>query len=262
MRRALVVLLALSSPAVALADELPACRALYKAVVFDGAVDYERLAAHPQKAACAQALDDARPEAHGAAALAFWIDAYNLLSLLAIADEPGRWSVLQDGGALFRTRTFAVAGRKLTLDEVEHDEIGRLTKDPRIEFLLSCGSRSCGLLPPDVMAKVAGSPEADPDLVKSLDASMVDGMRRWFARADNLRVRRDRGTVELGQLLQLDWHGNDFARAGITLVKLVAEALDARDPAAAKDLRAGTLRLAIHPYDWRTNRVRRTFILP
>ncbi|MEO6951043.1 MAG: DUF547 domain-containing protein [Polyangia bacterium] len=256
----MVVLLLVTGSA--FADELPACRALYKAVVFDGAVDYEKLAAHPRKAECAKALADARPEEHGAAALAFWVDAYNLLSLLAIADEPERWSVREDGGALFRTRMFSVAGRTLTLDQVEKDQIGRLTHDPRVEFLLSCGSRSCGLLAPDVMAKVTGSPEADPDIQKSLDAGMVDGMRRWFARADNLRVRRDNGTVEVGQLLQLDWHGSDFERAGITLVRLVAEALDQKDPQAAKDLRTGKLRLAIHPYDWRTNRVRRTFILP
>lgn len=262
MRRVLVALVLLASPAVSHADALPACRALYRAVVFDDAVDYERLAAHPQKAACARALADARPEAHGAAALAFWIDAYNLLSLLALADEPQRWSVVQAGDALFRTRRFAVAGQQLTLDEVERDRIGRLTHDPRVEFLLSCGSRSCGLLPPDVMAQVAGSPEADPDIRLSLDAGMVDGMRRWFARADNLRVRRDLGTVEVGQLLQLDWHGNDFERVGITLVKLVAEALDVRDPTAARDLREGKLRLAIHPYDWRINQVRRTAILP
>ena len=259
MRTVLALLLCSSS---AVAGEQPACREVYKAVVFDGAVDYDRLAAHPRKAECKKALADARPEEHGAAALAFWIDAYNLLSLLAIADEPERWSVLQDGAALFRTRTFAIAGRQLTLDQIEKDQIGRLTHDPRVEFLLSCGSRSCGLLAPDVMAKVAGSPEADPDVQRNLDAGMVEGMRRWFARDDNLRVRRDTGVVEVGQLLQLDWHGNDFERAGIALVKLVAEALDARDPAAARDLRAGTLRLAIRPYDWRTNRIRRTYFLP
>ena len=94
---------------------------------------------------------------------------------------------------------------------------------------------------------------------------MQDGMRRWFARADNLRVRRDASVVEIGQLLQLDWHGGDFERAGTPVIELVARALETRlppDPDAARDLRAGRLHLSIRPYDWRVNRLRRVYLLP
>lgn len=260
--RILAALLALASlaPTTARAD-LSACRELYASSVFDGSVDYARVAAHPQREACRQALTDARPPEQGAAALAFWVDAYNLLSILSIAAEPDRWSAQQDGKSIFRDRVFDVGGKKLTLDQIEHDEIARLTHDPRIEFLLSCGSRSCALLPPQVMSTIAGSPEVK-GAAQPFDKAMAEGMRRWFANPDNLRVNRAAGTVEIGQLLQLDWHGADFERVGILLVKLVGDALEARDPQAAKDLRKGILRLTIRPYDWRVNRVRRTYFLP
>ena len=75
-------------------------------------------------------------------------------------------------------------------------------------------------------------------------------------------MRRDRGVVEVGQLLQDDWHGSAFARAGLPVRELVAQSLAETDPTAAADLRAGKLRMSIRPYDWRTNRLRRALFLP
>ena len=247
----------LSSFAHATAPLAP-CQRLYSEVVFDGTVDYARVAAHPERPACARALAMATPPRARSAAIAFWADAYNLLTILAIADEPARWSPQQDGKALFRDRTFDIAGRTLTLDQIERDQIGPQTGDPRVEFLLSCGSRSCALLPSKLLSAELG--ESAPEA--AIDAAMADGMRRWFARPDNLRVRRQAGVVEIGQLLQLDWHGGDFVRAGTPLASLVANVLEERDSEAARDLREGRLRLQFRPYDWRVNRLRRVHALP
>src|SRR6185295_5077502 len=112
--------------------------------------------------------------------------------------------------------------QRMTLDQLERDQLGGHTRDPRVEFLLSCGSRSCGLLPHRLLS---ASAQLSNDAVT---AAMQEGMRRWFARPDNLRVRREAGVVELGQLLQLDWHGGDFERAGTPLVELVAHTLKER----------------------------------
>ena len=265
--------LALASAGVARAQAEPpatvplaACARLYDEVVHDDVVDYAAVAAHPDRDACRRALAEApAPTARtpAAAAIAFWSDAYNLLTLLAIAEDPQRWSVRQDGRALFRDRVFTVAGLRLTLDQIEHEQLAAHAKDPRVEFLLSCGARSCSLLPRGLL-----STRAAPGSDAALAAAMAEGMRRWFARPDNLRVRRqhDGGVVEVGQLLQTDWHGGDFERAGTPLVALVARALEDRggadDRAAAADLRRGALKLAIRPYDWRLNRARRVFWLP
>ncbi len=227
------------------------CGALYQRVVFNGLVDYERLGHDPDRAACRAALEQADlARASVNERLAFWANAYNMLTLLGLVDEPARWSPQQAGDSLFRDRRFLVAGRRLTLDEIEHQELASLTRDPRVEFLLSCGARSCAPLPPKLLVG------------DGLEAAMELGARRWFARRDNLRVDRDAGTVEIGQLLAPDWHGGDFERAGIPLVELVARFLGARDPAAAADLKKGRLRLVFRPYDWRMNRLPRAYPLP
>jgi hypothetical protein len=261
---ALAGLLLSRAPAMANAAALAPCARLYAAVVFDGAVDYAKVARHPDRAACERAIAEAAPpDAKApAAAVAFWSDAYNLLTMLAIADDPARYSPRQDGKQLFRDRVFVVAGQSMTLDQLEHDRLSAHTHDPRVEFLLSCGTRSCSLLP----AKLLSERGAEGSVQGAIDAAMLEGMRRWFARGDNLRVVREDGVVEVGQLLQHDWHGQDFERAGTTLVELVARALDERngpgERVAAADLRAGRLRLRVRPYDWRINHVRRVFALP
>jgi hypothetical protein len=271
--RVLTALVALSlTPALVHGGPLDACARLYgDAVHPDGSVDYARVAAHADRAACTRALAEAPAppaDAPRAQALAFWADAYNLLTMLAIADEPQRWGAQQDGKSLFRDRRFTVAGQHLTLDQLERDRLAGRAADPRVEFLLSCGSRSCALLPRRLLSASAGAPTGLTGAPgpTEIDQAMREGMRRWFARSDNLRVRRDLGVVELGQLLQRDWHGQDFERAGTSLVELVARALEDRagpgDVEAARALRAGGLRLKIRPYDWRVNRARRAYLLP
>jgi hypothetical protein len=244
-------LVILCAPAAARAEALTAsCGALYERVVFNGLVDYERLGRDPGRERCREALARADlTHASVAERVAFWANAYNLLSMLAIAEEPERWSPMQGGQALFRDRVFDIAGRSMTLAD-EEKELAKVTRDPRVEFLLSCGARSCALLPSKLVA-------AD-----GIEAAMELGARRWFARRDNLRVDRDAGVVELGQLLAPDWHGGDFDRAGTPLVSFVARFLSATDPKAAEALSAGRLRLVFRPYDWRVNRLPRAYPLP
>lgn len=100
--------------------------------------------------------DDAR--------LAFWINVYNAAaqSLLAAAPETFR-----DRSALFGADVVAVAGRDLSLDDVEHGllrgarpkwglgyvrnpfpsafiaRFGVTERDPRIHFALNCGAAAC-----------------------------------------------------------------------------------------------------------------------
>jgi hypothetical protein len=256
MRSFLFALLVVAS-ASAHAEGLDRCARLYADCVRDGFVDYTRVASHPDKEACRQTIANATPPTKSAPpdrGIAFWADVYNLVSILAISDDGQRWSPRQDGKILFRDRKFPIAGESLTLDQVERDKLAAFTHDPHVEFLLSCGSRSCAPLPSQLLSTGNGV---------AIEATMLVGMRRWFANPDNLRVRRDAGVVEVGQLLQLDWHGSDFERAGISVTKLVADALDERHEAEdAAALRSGKLHVVIRPYDWRVNRLRRAYVLP
>lgn len=96
--------------------------------------------------------------------MAFWINLYNGMIQYTLAEEPERY---EDKNTFFKTAFIQIAGRKLSLDEIEHGllrrsrnkiSLGYLPKffisrferqnrvknlDPRIHFALNCGARSC-----------------------------------------------------------------------------------------------------------------------
>jgi hypothetical protein len=119
-----------------------------------------------------EALADLESEALAAALdtdgsrVAFWTNIYNAATQRALADDPGQY---ESRRAFFSTPLVTVAGRTLSLDEIEHGILRRshsvLTlgylrtpgpfrdgyidthapdeRDPRIHFALNCGADSC-----------------------------------------------------------------------------------------------------------------------
>jgi hypothetical protein len=127
------------------------------------------------------------------AAIAFWIDAYNAITLDVVAGAGQIQSIRElDGGQLWTTRSFRVAGAMRTLDDVENQ--ARSFGDPRVHAALNCASRGCAPLAP--RAYRAATIEAD------LDAAA----RRW---AGSTAVRVDGDRVVLSQVF--DWYALDFA---------------------------------------------------
>jgi hypothetical protein len=226
---------------------LAACRAMLEHVHDDG-VDYRGLASDPKRPECEHELADARPDRlPKREALAFWINAYNLATLTLVAANASRWSVRQDGRAVFADERARVAGQRLTPDDIEHEKIARLSSDPRIEFVLSCATRGCGLLPRELVS------------ARNLDRLLDEGESRFFARPWNLEVDRHGRRVWTSQLLAPDWAGGAFLRSGQPIEQVVARHLPEPD---ARALREGRLRLGFRPYDWRLNRLREGYGLP
>ncbi|MFB6311831.1 MAG: DUF547 domain-containing protein [Salinirussus sp.] len=103
------------------------------------------------------------------ARLAFWINCYNATAHRALRANPQRY---QDRRAFFGAELLTVAGRTLSLDDVEHDVLRRgypkwtlgylrwpfradlearlcpSKRDPRIHFALNCGAESCPIIRP------------------------------------------------------------------------------------------------------------------
>jgi hypothetical protein len=149
--------------------------------------------------------DDAR--------LAFWVNVYNAAaqSLLTAAPETFR-----DRSALFGADIVAVAGRRLSLDDVEHgllrgarpkwglgyvrnpfpsafvDRFGVTGRDPRIHFALNCGAAAC----PPIAAYSRQGVDAELDLATE---SYLEGEATYDAAA---------GVVYAPRLLL--WYVGDF----------------------------------------------------
>ena len=79
---------------------------------------------------------------------AFWINAYNLLTLDLIVDHPQISSIRElHNGEPWKKESFVVSGQSITLDEIEH-KILRPLGDPRIHAAINCASKGCPPLQP------------------------------------------------------------------------------------------------------------------
>ncbi|MCB9741673.1 MAG: DUF547 domain-containing protein [Alphaproteobacteria bacterium] len=125
--------------------------------------------------------------------MAFWINAYNALTVDMMAENPGVGSIRDlDGGDPWSKRSFTVAGRQVTLNAIEH-EILRPMGDARIHAAVNCASIGC---PP--LRRHAFTPDG-------LDAQLEKASRGWVI-ANAVSVGE--GEVKLNQIF--DWYGDDF----------------------------------------------------
>lgn len=143
------------------------------------------------------------------AKVAFWINAYNALTLDAIIDHypikasfvrslrypknsirqiPGVWDKLE----------WAVMGRKMTLDDIEHETLRADFNEPRIHVALVCAAMGCPPL------------RNEPYVGERLDEQLDDQAGKFFANPAKLRVDRDAGRLYLSPIF--DWFGEDFVK--------------------------------------------------
>jgi hypothetical protein len=189
--------------------------------------------------------------------LAFWINAYNLLTLRAIVDHypiragwfalPPRNSIRQIDGVWTRLR-WQAAGQSLTLDDIEHRIIRPVFLDARIHFAVNCASVSCPPL------------AHEPYVGDRIDAQLDEAARRFLASAEGVRIDGD--TFRVTSLFK--WYGDDFVAQYASLVPggrppreraiLGLLARYAPAPIAAR-ARTGAGVIRFLDYDWSLNEV-------
>ena len=165
-------------------------------------------------------------------ALAFYVNAYNALVIAAAMEAWPTDSVMSVDG-FFDQAKHRVAGRQLTLNELENDVIRADRFDePRIHFVVNCASASC---PP-----LAKSPYTASDLEARMEAA-ADAYVRSTTEVDD-------GTITVSRLFE--WFAEDFGGdAGVR--SFVAGRLDESDDAAR--VRQERTPLTFHNYDWSIN---------
>lgn len=206
----------------------------------DGRVDYGRLARDRGpldrylKASRAARLDGWSREEQ----IAFWVNVYNAHVLEGVIRRPGLRSVRDVGrklgvptGAFFRER-FIVAGRKLSLDDIEHGILRAKFQEPRVHFVLNCASASCPVLP----ERALSGDGLDAELERATALFLTDRSRNEIDPARELR---------LSSIFK--WYGNDFKAAAGS----VPEFIERHWPGPARF----TPGLPVHflEYDWSLN---------
>ncbi len=191
--------------------------------------------------------------------LAFWINAYNALTLRAVVDHypiragwftlAPRNSIRQIDGVWTRL-TWQAAGQRVTLDDIEHRILRPQFEDARVHFALNCASISC-------------PPLADrPYRAATLDAQLDAAAQAYLGSREGLR--EDGDTIAVSSIFK--WYGDDFIG---DYASLVPGSRNARErailgaivrfgpPSAAARARTGSPRVEYLDYDWSLNDARR-----
>ncbi len=263
------ILLVLGLPAAAGAGEVDhsGYDALLKKHTHDGLVDYAAIKKDMSDLeAYLQALSDSSAlhydEWTRDARMAFWINAYNAATIYAVAAEypvERGGSARDDGQGPDRVKRVEVlrdsmyielAGRPVTLNEIEQKILREEFGDPRIHFAL-------------VPASLGGPRlSADAYSAEEIDAQLERDAVRFVNDPGKVRVNVTRGRLHVSEMF--DWYAADFALGDGEIpgwlrayrkktrgfVKFIAERVDANTRAA---IMKRSLKVDYTDYDWSLN---------
>lgn len=207
-------------------------------------VDYRALSTSKDWKQLSKEVRGARPsKLDRKGRLAFWINAYNILTIDLILEHYPVASIRDIGSFLFPVWNKEVAtieGRTLSLGEIEH-EILRKMGEPRIHAAIVCASTSC---PP--LARTAFR-------AKTLDADLNAAMRRWLANpAKGVAIDRVEKRVRISAIF--DWFEEDFEADGGVLETLARHVSEEEAAWLRGPGRKASIRYL--DYDWNLNDAR------
>jgi hypothetical protein len=210
------------------------------------AVDYAGLREDPRYARALADLAAARPEALAvdAARIAFWLNAYNLLGIKAVADRYPVRSI-KDGGSLlqpiWKKKVGSAAGQEYALDDIEHGILRARFREPRIHMAIVCASLSC----PDL--------RREPYTAERLDAQLDEATRHFLANpTKGVAPGGDARAARVSSIFK--WFAADFGGAEGVVRFIRAKAA----PELARRLDGLEERgLTYLDYDWSLNDLRR-----
>ncbi|MBX7166778.1 MAG: DUF547 domain-containing protein [Pirellulales bacterium] len=173
--------------------------------------------------------------------VAFWINAYNALTIRGILREYPTASIRNHTAALFgyniwKHLLLRVGGEEYSLDAIEH-QVLRKMGEPRIHFAIVCASAGC----PPLRNEAYQSDR--------LDGQLTENARAFFASparfAYDVRQRR----IEVSPILK--WFAKDFGADAAAQMATIAPYLPT---AEARELAAGgQARVSYLDYDWSLN---------
>ncbi len=193
--------------------------------------------------------------------IAFWINAYNALTLRVIIDH----YPIKKGGLLAGLRfpknsirqipgvwdqiKFTVMGEKMTLEEIEHETLRKDFDEPRIHMALVCAAMGC---PPLLN---------EPYVAVRLEEQFTGRAEKFFSNPKKFRIDRRRREVHLSPIFK--WFGEDFEKTYGTdvgfrghdkteraVLSFIARYLDEDD---ARYLRTAEYDIEWLDYDWSLN---------
>lgn len=174
------------------------------------------------------------------AQFAFWINAYNAVTVKGILREYPTTSIRNHtakvyGYNIWKDLQLVVSGKPYSLEAIEH-EVLRKMGEPRIHFAIVCASVGCPRLLNEAFT-------AD-----HLDEQLTANAKAFFADRTKFVADTRAGTIAVSPIL--DWFSKDFGADTPAQMRSIAPYL----PESAQPLaKSNSVRVKFLDYDWSLN---------
>lgn len=174
---------------------------------------------------------------------AFWANLYNAKTVdIVLGAYPvksirdislGGGLVAAFTGGPWKAKVVKIAGRDLSLDDIEHGILRPVFKDPRVHYAANCASIGCPNLMPEAFTGA------------NLDAQLDEAARAFTGHPRGFSVKD--GKVTASSIF--DWYSKDF---GGSSAGVLAHARKYADPASKRELERLSA-ISAYQYDWTLN---------
>ena len=174
------------------------------------------------------------------AQMAFWINAYNALTIEGILQLYPTKSIKDhapdaNGHNIWDDFKMPVGGTEYSLNDIEH-KVLRKMGDPRIHFAIVCASKSCPQL------------SQRGYFADSLDQQLAYGAGLFFHTPGKFSYDLQRNQLGLSPIIQ--WFGEDFGRSDQERLQYLSQFMPAD---AARLATSGSAQIDYLEYDWGLN---------
>jgi hypothetical protein len=172
--------------------------------------------------------------------LAFWINAYNAVTVKGILREYPTTSIRNHtpklyGYNIWKDLQLIVGGNGYSLERMEHDVLRKMG-EPRIHFAIVCASIGCPRLLNEAYT---------PD---NVDSQLTRNARAFFADPKKFKADPGSATIQISPIL--DWFASDFGADTSARMKTIAPYVpDTAQPTASNS----RVRVSYLDYNWGLN---------
>ena len=173
--------------------------------------------------------------------MAFWINAYNAVTVKGILQEYPTTSIRnhtsENGGYnLWKNLMLNVGGTQISLDSIEHKAL-RPMGDARIHFAIVCASVGCPRLLNEAYVG------------KTLDTQLATNAKHFFSLAQNFQHDARARTFKLSAIMS--WFPGDFGADQAAQLRAIAPYLPTK--AAQDAAKANAVGVSYLDYSWKLN---------
>lgn len=203
-----------------------------KAYVSEGKVDYKSIHSNPDSLNNLMSLAENSfvSKNDKNTYQAFWINAYNLTVIKGIINNYPIKSPLDTPGFFDKT-TYKLAGKSITLNDIENNILRADFKDARFHFVLVCGAIGC----PPLISEAYMPNTLDSQLTKQTKLA-ING--NYF-----IKINDKKKSIEGSEILK--WYKEDFTMKGQNEIDFINQYRDQKVPLNYK--------LTYFTYNWNLN---------